>query len=93
MNPAVGASWRCSRNGYLEATIGYDIMKGISSIDKIYNQSGNYGGSGSKHFNSIRLKEGGVNLSGINISLSWKYTIQWLSGARPFSKSDININR
>lgn len=90
VNPAVGISWRCSRNGYLEAAIGYDIMKGISSIDKIYNQSGNYGGSGSKHFNSIRLKEGGVNLSGINISLSWKYTIQWLSGAQPINKSDNN---
>lgn len=83
VRPAIGFSWRCTKNSYLEAAVGYEFISGVKSIDKVYNQSGNYDGKGSKHYESIRLKEGGVDFSGLTLGLTWKRTIKWFSTTKP----------
>lgn len=82
-HPAIGLSWRCTKNSCLEAAIGYEMTPGVKSIDKVYNQSGNYNGNGSKHYQSISLKEGGINVSGLTIGISWKHTTKWFSSTKP----------
>lgn len=83
VHPAVGASWRCTKNSYLEIALGYEIIPGVKSIDKVFSKTGNYGGSASKHYQSIRVKEGSINVSGMTIGLTWKHTTKWFSSTKP----------
>lgn len=82
-HPAVGVSWRCTKNSYLEATLGYEFIPGVKPIDKVFSKTGNYGGSASKHYQSIRVKEDGMNVSVITFGLTWKHTTKWFSSTKP----------
>lgn len=74
--PAVGISWRCTNNSYLQLHIDYELSNGgVKSHNKIYNHSGYHGGA----FKSFRYQCDGSKFSPFSVGITWKRTFSLFS--------------
>lgn len=71
VRPAIGISWRTTKNSYLEARIGYEFTNGISKTNETHNYNGTIAGY---RYDSINLKQDSRNFSGLYVSIGWKRT-------------------
>ncbi len=77
VRPAVGVSWRCTNNSYLQLHIDYELSNGgIRSYDETQNISG---GWGYDRYNSFRYKCSGGKFSPFSVGITWKHTFALFS--------------
>lgn len=66
--PAVGISWRCTNNSYLQLSAGYEIGSGIKDVDTYENVNYRY------DIRSERYKIKGKSMNQFSVGLTWKRT-------------------
>lgn len=74
--PAVGISWRCTNNSYLQLHIDYELSNsGNKSYNVTENKRGYHGGS----YESIHYKCDGGKFSAFSVGITWKRTFSLFS--------------
>lgn len=69
--PAVGISWRCTNNSYLQLHVDYELSNGgLKSYNIISNYSGYYGGN----FQSVHYQRDGSKFCPFSVGITWKRT-------------------
>ena len=69
--PAVGISWRCTNNSYIQLHIDYELSNGgVKSYNVTENRNGYRGG----RYQSIHYKCDGGKFSAFSVGITWKRT-------------------
>lgn len=81
VRPAVGVSWRCTNNSYLQLHIDYELSNGgVRSYEETLNVSGYLGSFYNReYYNSVRYKLSGTKFSPFSVGITWKRTFALFS--------------